>query len=49
MGGVPLKAGDQVVGAIGVAGNPSGFLGDEVTTKAAKAFDQMLNSGNSNQ
>lgn len=48
MGGVPLKVGDELVGAIGVAGNPSGFLDDEVATKAAKAFNQMLNSDSPN-
>jgi uncharacterized protein GlcG (DUF336 family) len=42
MGGVPLRANGSVVGAIGVAGNPSGFQDDEVATKAANAFKQML-------
>jgi len=47
MGGVPLRANDSVVGAIGVAGNPSGFKDDEVATSAAKAFEQMQSENNS--
>ena len=47
MGGVPIMDGEVVVGAVGVAGNPSGFLDDDVATKAAKAFEQMLNSNKS--
>jgi uncharacterized protein GlcG (DUF336 family) len=47
MGGVPLRVDNSVVGAIGVAGNPSGFQDDEVATKAANAFKQMLSEKNS--
>lgn len=46
MGGVPLKDGESVVGAVGVAGNPSGFQDDEVATKAAEAFSQSLKASN---
>ena len=49
MGGVPLKANGSIVGAIGVAGNPSGYLDDDVATKAAKAFGQMVSAGGSKQ
>lgn len=42
MGGVPLRDGDEVVGAVGVAGNPSGFEDDAVATAAADAFQKLL-------
>ncbi len=42
MGGVPLRDGEDVVGAVGVAGNPSGFQDDAVATAAADAFKKLL-------
>jgi len=42
MGGVPIKDGNDVVGAIGVAGNPSGFQDHDVAKKAADTFTQLL-------
>ncbi len=42
MGGVPIKMGENTVGALGVAGNPSGLQDDAVATKAAAIFDQLL-------
>ncbi|MDH5858929.1 GlcG/HbpS family heme-binding protein [Lampropedia aestuarii] len=37
-GGVPVKSGDQVIGAIGVAGAPGGHLDDQCANKALEAF-----------
>lgn len=42
VGGVPLRDGDDVVGAVGVAGNPSGLEDDAVATAAADAFQKLL-------
>ena len=42
MGGVPLKDGDAIVGAVGVAGFESGMADDEVAQKAAHAFTELL-------
>jgi len=42
MGGVPLKDGDAVVGAVGVAGFASGIADDEVAQQAAHAFTELL-------
>jgi uncharacterized protein GlcG (DUF336 family) len=42
MGGVPLKDGDAVVGAVGVAGFASGLDDDAVAQQAAQAFEAML-------
>jgi uncharacterized protein GlcG (DUF336 family) len=42
MGGVPLRDGEDVVGAVGVAGNPSGFQDDAVAAAAADAFKKLL-------
>lgn len=37
-GGVPVKSGDQVIGAIGVGGAPGGHLDDQCANKAVEAF-----------
>lgn len=42
MGGVPLKDGDTVVGAVGVAGFASGLEDDAVAQQAAREFQIML-------
>jgi uncharacterized protein GlcG (DUF336 family) len=42
MGGVPLKDGDAVVGAVGVAGFASGLDDDAVARQTAQAFEAML-------
>jgi uncharacterized protein GlcG (DUF336 family) len=42
MGGVPLKEGGTVVGAVGVAGFASGLDDDTVAQKSAQAFEVML-------
>ncbi|MGO9607289.1 MAG: GlcG/HbpS family heme-binding protein [Candidatus Binataceae bacterium] len=42
MGGVPLKDGDMVVGAVGVAGFPSGLDDDHVAQQAALKFQTIL-------
>lgn len=38
MGGVPLRYGKQIVGAIGVSGNPSGLQDDAVARSVAQKF-----------
>lgn len=42
MGGVPLKVGDTIVGAIGAAGSPSGFIDDETARHGAAGFSKLL-------
>lgn len=42
MGGVPLKQGKRVVGAIGVAGAASGIADDEMAEEAARFFRHMV-------
>jgi uncharacterized protein GlcG (DUF336 family) len=42
MGGVPLKDGPMVVGAVGVAGSPSGDQDDAVAQTAAREFQALL-------
>ena len=42
MGGVPLKDGGTVVGAVGVAGFASGLDDDNVARQSAQAFEAML-------
>lgn len=42
MGGVPLKDGNIVVGAVGAAGCVSGLDDDFVAQEAARAFGEML-------
>lgn len=41
-GGVPVKAGDEVVGAIGVAGAPGGHLDAQCATKALEQISAQL-------
>lgn len=41
MGGVPLKAGSDVVGAVGAAGCVNGVDDDAVAQQAAQAFQQL--------
>ena len=43
MGGVPIMNGKKIVGAIGVAGNPSGYQDDAVASKAAAYFKELAN------
>src|SRR5260370_15246718 len=42
IGGVPLKDGGTVVGAVGVAGFASGLDDDNVARQSAQAFEAML-------
>jgi len=42
MGGVPLKHGDRVIGAVGAAGCVSGMDDDYVAQQAVRAFTEML-------
>lgn len=44
MGGVPIKDGEEVVDAIGVAGNPSGFEDLAGAMTAAAAFQHLLSA-----
>jgi len=37
-GGVPVKSGDQVIGAIGVGGAPGGHLDDQCAQKALESL-----------
>ncbi|CFR14785.1 GlcG/HbpS family heme-binding protein [Yersinia kristensenii] len=43
-GGVPVKAGDEVVGAVGVAGAPGGHLDAQCATKALEQISDQLKS-----
>ena len=38
-GGVPVKSGDQVIGAIGIGGAPGGHLDETCALEALKSFD----------
>ncbi len=42
MGGVPLRAGGAIVGAIGAAGSPSGLIDDATAQHGAEVFSEML-------
>ena len=42
MGGVPIKDGPDMVGAIGVCGNPSGLMDDAVAASATKTLATLL-------
>jgi len=42
MGGVPLMDGNEVVGAVGVAGTVRGVDDDEIARKAAAVFANAL-------
>jgi uncharacterized protein GlcG (DUF336 family) len=42
-GGVPIRAGDEVVGAIGVGGAPSGTIDDECANAAIARIRDRLN------
>lgn len=42
MGGLPLRAGVDIVGGIGVAGCPDGPDDDALAHRGAKAFDELL-------
>ena len=44
-GGVPIKDGDVMVGAIGICGNPTGFQDDAVACAATKTLAQILKTG----
>lgn len=43
MGGVPLKAGEAVVGGVGAAGCVNGLDDDAVAQQAARAFQRLIN------
>ncbi|MEB3184499.1 MAG: heme-binding protein [Cyanobacteriota bacterium] len=43
MGGVPLTAGDAVVGAVGTAGCVNGVDDDAVAQQAARVFQRLIN------
>jgi uncharacterized protein GlcG (DUF336 family) len=40
MGGVPLKDGERIVGAVGAAGSPSGLGDDAIARQAAEVFSK---------
>ncbi len=40
-GGVPIRDGNTMVGAIGICGNPSGFQDDEVASAASKTLAKL--------
>ncbi|SPW28397.1 Domain of uncharacterised function (DUF336) [Edwardsiella tarda] len=44
-GGVPVKAGEQVIGAVGVGGAPGGHLDQACALKALKGMDKELKAG----
>lgn len=41
-GGVPIKDGNDMVGAIGICGNPTGFMDDDVATAASVTLANLL-------
>lgn len=44
-GGVPLKSGEDVIGAIGIGGAPGGHLDQNCALEAIKAHQTELNAG----
>ena len=44
-GGVPVKAGEQVIGAVGVGGAPGGHLDQACALEGLKSIDKELNAG----
>lgn len=44
-GGVPVKAGEDTVGAIGIGGAPGGNLDQECALEALKSVQSVLNAG----
>ncbi|EEL2954553.1 heme-binding protein [Salmonella enterica] len=44
-GGIPVKAGEQVTGAIGVGGAPGGHLDQACAREALNSIDKELNAG----
>lgn len=44
-GGVPVKTGDQVIGAVGVGGAPGGHLDEACAVAGLKTIESELNAG----
>lgn len=44
-GGVPVKSGEQVIGAVGVGGAPGGHLDQACALEGLKSIDKELNAG----
>lgn len=44
-GGIPVKSGGQVIGAVGVGGAPGGHLDQACALEALKSIDKELNVG----
>lgn len=44
MGGVPLRIGESIVGAVGVAGAVSGLMDDEIARYGAERYAEMVKS-----
>lgn len=44
-GGVPVKVGDQVIGAVGVGGAPGGNFDEACALAGVKSIESELNAG----